>query len=131
MSKMIHSMIRVIDAARSIEFYEKALGLKVAERVDFESFELIYLQGNDTSFELELTVNAGRAEPYQAGEGYGHLAVVVDDLDAEHARLTNLGLAPDGINEMAHDGRPFARFFFLSDPDGYRIEVIHRQGRFV
>lgn len=130
MAKPIHSMIRVLEEARSVEFYRRALGLEIAERLAFESFTLLYLKAPDSEFELELTVNHGRAEPYARGDGYGHLAVVVDDLDAEHARLTAEGIAPEPIKEFHRDGLLLARFFFLTDPDGYRIEVLQRHGRY-
>jgi lactoylglutathione lyase len=130
MAKMVHSMIRVLDEARSVEFYDKAFGLKVASRVPFDGFTLIYLSNPETGFELELTVNAGRSEPYNLGDGYGHLAVTVDDVEAEHKRFTDLGLAVGKLVDMPHEGRPFARFFFVTDPDGYRTEVIQRGGRF-
>jgi Lactoylglutathione lyase and related lyases len=127
---MIHSMIRVLDEARSVEFYERAFGLAIAERLDFETFTLVYLSNNESEFELELTINKGREEAYDLGAGYGHLAVSVDDLDAEHARLAELGLNPAKIVEFNRDGALFARFFFITDPDGYKIEVLQRHGRF-
>lgn len=130
MAKMIHSMIRVLDEARSVEFYEKAFGLAIAERLDFETFTLVYLSNNESEFELELTINKGREEAYDLGTGYGHLAVSVDDLDAEHARVTELGLNPAKIVEFNRDGVLLARFFFMTDPDGYKIEVLQRHGRF-
>ena len=94
MAKAIHSMIRVLDEARSVAFYQTAFGLQVADRLDFDSFTLIYLSNAESTFELELTVNKGRTEAYNLGDGYGHLAVSVSDVDAEHARLTEAGLAP-------------------------------------
>ncbi len=130
MAKMVHSMIRVLEEARSVDFYDKAFGLKVASRVPFDGFTLIYLANPETGFELELTVNAGRTEPYTLGDGYGHLAVTVDDIAAEYARFTELGLTVGKLVEMPHDGKPFARFFFVADPDGYKTEVIQRGGRF-
>ncbi|TGT22283.1 lactoylglutathione lyase, partial [Mesorhizobium sp. M4B.F.Ca.ET.169.01.1.1] len=57
MAKTIHSMIRVLDEARSVDFYNKAFGLEVAQRLDFETFALIYLSNGDSPFEVELTVN--------------------------------------------------------------------------
>lgn len=131
MAKMIHSMIRVLDEARSVDFYEKAFGLKIAERVPFDGFTLIYLSNPETGFELELTVNAGREEPYDPGNGYGHLAVSVEDVDAEYKRFTDLGLTVGKLVDMQREGRPFARFFFVTDPDGYKIEVLQRGGRFL
>ncbi|MFQ6753713.1 VOC family protein [Cereibacter sphaeroides] len=130
MAKMIHSMIRVQDEARSLAFYREAFGLEVAERLDFESFTLLYLSNAESEFELELTFNKGRAEPYALGDGYGHLAVSVADVAAEHARLTEAGLNPRKIVDFAPGGEVIARFFFIADPDGYQIEVLERGGRY-
>lgn len=131
MAKAIHSMIRVLDEARSVEFYRKAFGLRVADRLDFSTFTLVYLSNPETAFELELTINKGRTEPYDRGDGYGHLAVSVADLDAEHARFAAEGLNPRKLVEFAPDGKLVGRFFFVADPDGYEIEVLERSGRFV
>ncbi|MBJ2149275.1 VOC family protein [Paracoccus sp. IB05] len=130
MARMIHTMIRVLDEARSLAFYDQAFGLKVVERLDFETFTLIYLANAETGFELELTVNKGRVDPYNLGDGYGHLAVSVTDVNAEHARLEAAGLAPRKLVDFAPGGDVIARFFFIADPDGYQIEVLQRAGRY-
>jgi len=130
LAKMIHSMIRVLDEARSVDFYSKVFGLKVADRVDFETFTLIYMSNEETGFELELTVNKGRIEPYNLGDAYGHLAVSVQEVQVEHKRLTDLGLNPGKLVELNRDGKLFGLFFFITDPDGYKIEVLQRYGRF-
>lgn len=130
MAKMIHSMIRVLDEARSVAFYGQAFGLEVAEQLDFEGFTLVYLSNAETGFELELTINKGRAEPYDRGDGYGHLAVSVEDVDAEHARLAAAGFNPRKLVDFAPGGEVIARFFFIADPDGYEIEVLQRGGRY-
>src|SRR3712207_3889631 len=83
-AKAIHTMIRVLDEERSVRFYRTAFGLEVADRLPFEGFTLVYLRNAEADFEIELTVNKGRAEPYNLGDGYGHVAVAVEDLDAEH-----------------------------------------------
>lgn len=129
-AKAIHSMIRVAEEARSVAFYRKAFGLEIADRFEFDGFVLVYLRNAEADFELELTVNKGTAEPYDLGNGYGHLAFAVGDLAAEHARLAGAGVGPRAIVEFDHDGALLARFFFVSDPDGYRIEVLQRQGRY-
>lgn len=131
MAKAIHTMIRVLDEARSVRFYEQAFGLKIADRLDFDSFTLVYMSNADSSFELELTVNKDRTDPYDLGDGYGHLAFSVDDLDAEHTRLTEAGLAPRKLVDFAPGGEVIARFFFIADPDGYQIEVLQRGGRYL
>ncbi|MCG6903640.1 MAG: VOC family protein [Rhodobacter sp.] len=130
MAKAIHSMIRVLDEERSVGFYETAFGLTSAERLDFDSFTLVYLSNQEASFELELTINKGRTDPYDLGDGYGHIAFCVDDLDGEHARFVKAGLKPRDIVEFNRDGALLARFFFVQDPDGYQIEVLQRHGRF-
>ena len=130
MAKPIHMMVRVNEEARSVDFYRKAFGIEIADRVDFPDFALIYMRGRESPFELELTVNKGRAEPYALGDGYGHLAFVVEDLAAEHARLLSVGLTTKDIKQMTHEGKPFGKFFFIEDPDGYKIEVLQRGGRF-
>ncbi|MEO9820328.1 MAG: VOC family protein [Paracoccaceae bacterium] len=131
MAKAIHSMIRVLDEARSIAFYDKAFGLRVADRLDFPNFTLVYLSNSDSEFELELTINKDQTEAYDLGNGYGHLAFSVDDLDQEHARFQAEGLAPRKLVEFAPGGEIIARFFFVTDPDGYDIEVLQRAGRYL
>jgi lactoylglutathione lyase len=95
MAKPVHSMIRVLDEARSLDFYKRAFGLEVADHLKFSDF-----------------------------------ALVVDDLDTEPARFEREKLAPGPLRDFKHDGKTLARFFFVSDPDGYKIEVIQRGGRF-
>jgi len=130
MAKAIHSMIRVLDEARSVAFYKAAFGLTVADRLEFDSFTLIYLSNPESGFELELTVNKGRTEPYNLGDGYGHLAVSVADVEAEHARFEAEGLAPRKLVDFRNGDVSVAKFFFVADPDGYQIEVLQRAGRF-
>lgn len=130
MAKAIHMMIRVLDEGRSVDFYGRAFGLTIAERLAFDSFTLVYLRNDEADFEVELTVNHGREEPYDLGNGYGHLALAVDDLEGEHIRMREAGLAPADIKEFHRDGALLARFFFMTDPDGYKIEVLQRHGRY-
>jgi lactoylglutathione lyase len=130
MAKAIHSMIRVMDEKASVDFYAKAFGLSVKDRFDFDGFTLVYLKNPENDFEVELTVNHGRAGAYDLGNGYGHLAVSVDGVDKEHKRLADAGLNPTPLKEFHRDGALFAKFFFLTDPDGYKIEVLQRHGRF-
>lgn len=129
MAKPIHSMIRVLEEARSVAFYRQAMGLEIVDRFEFEAFTLIYMRDAGSSFEVELTVNHGRTEPYDLGDGYGHLAVVVDDLSAERSRMQQAGASPGEIKELKSEAVS-ARFFFVKDPDGYSIEVLQRGGRF-
>lgn len=130
MAKAIHMMIRVLDETRSVDFYRRAFGLEVADRFEFDGFTLVYLRNRETDFEVELTVNHGRTEPYQLGDGYGHIAFCVDDIDAEHARFERERLGPKPVKEFHRDGALLARFFFVEDPDGYKIEVLQKHGRY-
>ncbi len=130
MAKSVHSMIRVLEEKRSVDFYKKSFGLDVAERLDFDTFTLIYLSNPESEFELELTVNKDRTEAYNLGDGYGHLAVTVDDLEAEHARFEAEQLNPRKLVDFQNKGTRIAKFFFVADPDGYQIEVLQRAGRF-
>jgi lactoylglutathione lyase len=131
MAKAIHTMIRVLDLDRSIAFYDQAFGLKVADRFDFDDFALVYLRNDENDFEIELTLNRGQTEPYTHGDGYGHLAVCVADAKAERRRFDKLGLSPNDVKEFYRDDTLMARFFFVQDPDGYKIEVLERHGRYV
>lgn len=131
MAKIIHSMIRVLAEQKSLDFYSSAFGLTVADRLPFDGFTLVYLRNPETDMELELTVNHDRVCPYVLGDGYGHIAVTVHDLDGEHKRMTSSGIAATPIKEFFRDGALFARFFFVTDPDGYKIEVLQRRGRFL
>lgn len=130
MSKLIHSMIRVRDDAKSIKFYGDAFDLFVADQLDFEGFRLTYLKNPETDFELELTLNKSQSDPYEIGNGYGHLAVSVDDLDVAHSKYGELGIEVGDIVAFAPGDDLIARFCFVTDPDGYKIEVIERGGRF-
>ena len=130
MAKAIHTMVRVLDEAKSVEFYTSAFGLGIEDRFEFDGFTLVYLKNPENDFEVELTVNHGQTEPYSHGDGYGHLAVSVDDVDQEHGRFEQLGLGPTPVKEFHRDGALMAKFFFVQDPDGYKIEVLERHGRY-
>jgi lactoylglutathione lyase len=130
MAKAIHTMIRVLDEERSVDFYDKAFGMKVADRFAFDGFTLVYLRNPEADFEVELTINHSQTEAYSHGDGYGHLAVAVDDIEAEHARFAEAGLAPKDVVEFHREGALMAKFFFVQDPDGYKIEVLQKHGRY-
>ncbi|PSU36037.1 VOC family protein [Photobacterium lutimaris] len=129
MAKIIHSMVRVGDLDKSLKFYKEALDLDVAERLDFEGFSLVYLRNDENDMELELTWNEG-TESYTHGSGYGHIAVAVDELESEHQKLTQLGYEPADIKEFFREDQLLAKFFFVQDPDGYKIEFLQRHGRY-
>ncbi|MEY3263064.1 MAG: hypothetical protein RL717_541 [Pseudomonadota bacterium] len=130
MPKIIHTMIRVLDPVRSLKFYAEGFDFAITHRLDFDDFSLIYIKNPENDFEIELTHNFSRTEPYTHGDGYGHYAFVTDDLDAMHGKLSALGYAPAAIKEFKKDDALLARFFFVQDPDGYKIEVLQTGGHY-
>ena len=86
--QMIHSCLRVMDLEKSERFYQDAFGFVISRRKDYpeHKFTLSYLTSPEGGFELELTYNYDRAEPYELGNGYSHLAVGVVDLEGSHRR---------------------------------------------
>ncbi len=131
MAKYIHTMIRVMDEQRSVDFYNKVFGMEVTHRLDFTEFTLTNLVNKESGFEIELTINKDRTEPYDLGDGYGHVAFIVDDLEAEHQRFTDLGVETRKIVEFKNEDELLAKFFFLQDPDGYKIEILQKYGHYV
>jgi len=130
MLKIIHTMIRVLDPDRSLQFYGDGFGFAVTHRLDYPDFSLIYLRNPESEFELELTHNRERTEPYTHGDGYGHIAFVTDDLQAMHDKLSEMQYAPLPIKEFKDGDTLLARFFFVLDPDGYKIEVLQEWGHY-
>lgn len=130
MPKIIHTMIRVLDPDRSLQFYGDGFGFSVSHRLDYPDFSLIYLRNPESEFDLELTHNRDRTEPYTHGDGYGHIGIVTDDLQAMHDKLSAMGCTPAAIKEFEQDETLLARFFFVLDPDGYKIEVLEKWGHY-
>jgi lactoylglutathione lyase len=127
-TQLVHTCVRVVDPEASVRFYE-ALGFQRRGRLNFESAYNVYLGLPGGGASLELTVNRGRTEPYALGEGYNHVAVTVDDLDAVLATLAGLGVAPEKPPYRPGGRDDLPRIAFVADPDGYRIELIDG-GRF-
>ena len=121
-TRYVHTCIRVLDVDRSIAFYGR-LGFEHRGRLNFESAYNVYLGLPGDGDVLELTVNVGRTEPYDLGDGYNHMALVIDDLDALLASLAEHGIEPEKA-PYAPGGREEFRICFVTDPDGYRLELI-------
>ena len=120
--RFAHTNVRVRDIDASLRFYE-ALGFERRGRLQFDGAYNIYLGLPDDGDTLELTVNVGREEPYDLGDGYGHVALAVDDLDGLLERLAEDDIEPEKP-PYAPGGREEFRICFVADPDGYRIELI-------
>ena len=121
-ASFVHTCIRVRDIDRSVGFYGQ-LGFEPRGRLNFESAYNVYLGLPGGGDVLELTVNLGRDEPYDLGEGYNHMALTVPDLDGLLGTLAEHGIEPEKA-PYAPGGRNEYRICFVADPDGYRIELI-------
>jgi lactoylglutathione lyase len=121
--RFAHTNVRVRDIDASLRFYE-ALGFERRGRLQFDSAYNVYLGLPGDGDTLELTVNEGREEePYDLGDGYGHVALEVEDLDALLEGLAARGIEPEKP-PYGPGGRDEFRICFVQDPDGYRVELI-------
>lgn len=126
---ILHTMLRVGDLTRSVEFYTRVLGMRVLRERDVPEYQyklafLGYGAGNDDGgAELELTYNYG-VDRYEPGTAYGHLAVGVPDVAAACARIREAG------GKVTREAGPVKGgttvIAFIEDPDGYKIELIQR-----
>ena len=126
--RLLHTMLRVKDAERSIDFYSRHLGMQVLRNKDFSGgkFTNIFMGYGDESEHtvLELTHNWDQEEPYTHGSGFGHLAVAVPDIYGACAQMEKEGVSiPRPPGPMKHGTTVIA---FIEDPDGYKIELIER-----
>ena len=119
--QMIHENYNVADLAKSEAFYEKALGLKECRRKEAEdgSFIIAYLKNEESDFELELTWMRDREEPYDLGDEEFHLALVTDDYDDAYKKHKEMGC-------IAFEN-PAMGIYFVTDPDGYWIEIVPKR----
>lgn len=125
---LVHTCLRVRDPEASIAFY-RVLGFEPRGRLNFETAYNVYLGLPGDGDKLELTVNAGRDEPYDLGDGYNHFAVTVEDIDATLAAFADIGVEPEKPPYHPGDRDDLPRIAFVADPDGYRVELIDG-GRF-
>ena len=117
-AQAIHRCIHVLDLEKSVAFYRQALGLEVVDRMgpDDGSWENVFLGNEASGFQIELTWNRGRVEPYVNGGRDTHLAYAVDDMDAARALYDEMGCVCF-VNERMG-------LYFIEDPDGCWIEVV-------
>jgi lactoylglutathione lyase len=126
--RLLHTMIRVKDLDKSLDFYTRLLGMKLLRKKDYESgrFTLAFVGYGDESAStvIELTHNWDQAEPYTIGSGFGHLAIGVPDIYGTCKLLERESVKiPRPPGPMKHGGSVIA---FIEDPDGYKIELIER-----
>lgn len=127
--RFLHTMIRVKDLDKSIDFYTRLLGMKLTRKTDYPSgeFTLAFVGYGDESDStvIELTHNWGQEEPYDLGDAFGHLAIGVPDIYGTCEQMEKEGVKiPRPPGPMKHGGSVIA---FIEDPDGYKIELIERK----
>lgn len=117
----LHANLTVLDLEKSLDFYQKALGLVPVQSYEPEdkSFKLVYMGDGKTSFQLELTWYRERKEPYNLGENEIHLALEADDFDAAFKKHRDMGCIVYENPEMG--------IYFIGDPDGYWIEILPKK----
>lgn len=126
--RMLHTMIRVRDLDKSLDFYTRLLGMSLLRKKDFPTgeFTLAFVGygPEETSTVVELTHNWGQKEPYDLGNAFGHVAIAVPDIHRTCEDLEKAGVKiPRPPGPMKHGGSVIA---FIEDPDGYKIELIER-----
>lgn len=126
--RLLHTMIRVKDLDKSLDFYTRHLGMTLLRKKDYPTgdFTLAFVGYGDEENHavIELTHNWGQEEPYDLGNGFGHLAVGVPDIYGTCEALAKEGVKiPRPPGPMKHGGSVIA---FIEDPDGYKIELIQR-----
>lgn len=116
-----HNNFNVLDLEKSLEFYEKALGLKEAKRkvADDGSFILVYLSDGKTNHTLELTWLRDWDRPYNLGDNEFHLALEVDDFDKAYEHHKEMGCICFENKAMG--------IYFIADPDNYWIEILPKK----
>lgn len=125
--RFLHTMLRVGDLQRSIDFYTQVLGMKLLRQRDNEEYKysLAFLgfESNPAQAELELTYNWGQTE-YDMGTAYGHIAIGVKDCYAACEQIKAAG------GQVTREAGPVKGgttvIAFVTDPDGYKIELIQR-----
>lgn len=122
-TKMLHTCIRVMDLEKSLKFYKEGLGFIETRRKEFpeHKFTLVYVSNKIGGYEIELTYNYNPEKLYEIGNGFSHIAVGVDNL--EEMRNKHIALGYD-VTELKDLPGEKPKYYFVTDPDGYKIEVI-------
>ncbi|MAZ50090.1 MAG: lactoylglutathione lyase [Halobacteriovoraceae bacterium] len=119
--EFLHTMIRVKDLERALEFFCTHLGLKEVRRKEVEAarFTLVFLQSDNSDAEIELTYNWDQEEEYSFGRNFGHLAFRVENIYETCEKLKNVGIT---INRPPRDGH----MAFVKSPDNVSIELLQK-----
>lgn len=122
--KLAHTMLRVGNPEKMIEFYRKAFGFELREKKENDTFTLYFLNAGDQTAELELTHNHGEDEPYEKSRSFGHIAIHTDEgqsLQEAYDKAVEAG---------GEDYRPPEEcpgdYAFVKDPEGFEVEILAR-----
>lgn len=116
-ARIVHENIHVLDLDKSLEFYKKALGMTEARRIKGDDWQIVFIDNDESDFQIELTWNEGRTEPYNNGGRDTHMAFRVDDYDAFYKLHEEMGCICFVNEKMG--------LYFIEDPDGCWIEIIN------
>lgn len=123
--KFLHTMIRVKDIKKSLEFYEKLIGLKLVKEMRLDDCKLYFLSDEIGEVQIELTYNDETPEDgYEIGTGFGHFAFQVDSMDKFTQDIHKLGY--EYLWEPFKLSAAGSTIAFIKDPDGYEIELIEK-----
>jgi len=116
--KIVHNCINVFNLEKSMDFYEKALGLREVRRIEAEddSFILVFVANEQSEHQIELTWIRDRKEPYDLGDNEMHIGFRTDDYEAAYEKHKDMRCICYENKEMG--------IYFISDPDGYWLEII-------
>ncbi|MFQ3275272.1 MAG: lactoylglutathione lyase [Candidatus Nanohaloarchaea archaeon] len=122
--KLAHTMLRVSDPEKVIEFYEEAFGFELRRKSEQETFTLYFLGSEDQTAELELTYNHGEDDKYDKGEGFGHIAIYTDE-DQSLQEAYEKAVKAGGEDYRPPEECP-GNYAFVKDPEGYEVEILGR-----
>lgn len=125
--KFLHTMVRVKDLDKSFKFYTEELGFVESRRKEFpeKKFDLVYLKlPQSPDYELELTYNYDQEEAYDLGNGYGHIAISHSDIKSLREEFLEKGFEVTELRGLSDNSD---KYFFVTDPDGYKIEIIQKE----
>ncbi len=123
--KFLHSMIRVRNLEKALDFYTKLLGLKLTEERRLDDCTLYFLTDEESGVQVELTYNDETPEEgYVNGNAFGHFAFYCDNLDEFTNKVTSMGY--EYLHEPFDLNGKGSKIAFIKDPDGNEIELIEK-----
>lgn len=128
--RLIHCMMHVTDLERAIAFYGQVLHFAIVDRHRYDGHDLAYLRSAASSVEIELIQPGGKPPELSDSNASWHLGFAIENLEAEFARLSRLGVRLDPIESYVANGILQTRYFYLYDPDGHQIEFLESRGRY-